>query len=115
MTGLDSKMNTPATLEKVEAEISRRLEEIEELQVSLELLKTEPGDYALARKLHSEQCTWNHTDGCGWFYEISNGIHDWSGYQHGVYLGRARRLFSECAKDGITPDTVFKYIKLLKN
>jgi hypothetical protein len=48
----------------------------------------------LAVELHDAKCTWNHTDGCGWFYEIRDGKHEWAGSSHGAYLKAARKLIS---------------------
>ena len=36
----------------------------------------------LACKLHSVLCTYDHTDGCGWYYEILKGVHNWQGNAH---------------------------------
>jgi hypothetical protein len=49
----------------------------------------------LAVELHEALCNWNHTDGCGWFYEIKPQSTDWSGYAHAEYLKRAKALVAE--------------------
>lgn len=36
----------------------------------------------LAIRAHDALCAWNHTDGCGWGYEIHNGVHNWNGTAH---------------------------------
>jgi len=46
----------------------------------------------LACELHSMMCTWNHTDGCGWFYEIHKNVHDWNRGDHARWLEKARKL-----------------------
>lgn len=51
----------------------------------------------LAIFLHSS-CRHNHTDGCGFYYEISNNEHNWSGYAHADYLRKAEKLISEFPK-----------------
>ena len=46
----------------------------------------------LAVALHKKQCRWNHTDGCGWYYEYNKGSHDWNGYSHKEYLTKAHNM-----------------------
>ena len=38
----------------------------------------------LAQYLHSRYCTWNHADGCFWFYENS-----WDEYTHAKWINEA--------------------------
>lgn len=44
----------------------------------------------IAIKLHRYTCKCNHTDGCSWFYEIKDGMHDWSGFEHKRYLNKVK-------------------------
>jgi len=46
----------------------------------------------LAIMLHDEFCTYNHTDGCSWHYEIKCGVHDWSGHTHLNWLKRTESV-----------------------
>lgn len=46
--------------------------------------------YELAGALHRLLCTWNHTDGCGWFYALN----DWKEYSHANYLEKARTVMA---------------------
>ncbi len=46
----------------------------------------------LADLLHELMCRHNHTDGCGWYYEIQDGHHNWTGSEHKRYLDRAIRM-----------------------
>lgn len=47
----------------------------------------------LAIDLHTSLCRWNHTDGCGWEYEIErNGEHRWGTHSHADYLNKAEAL-----------------------
>lgn len=72
--------------------------EIEELEQKIQVLKTEkarlqnmPDNQRLAEALHSVQCHWNHTDGCGWFYESW----DDPGYSRKEYLRKADAMLNE--------------------
>jgi len=57
----------------------------------------------LAEDLHDTMCTWNHIDGCGWWYE------DWSGSTHAKYLERAEKIMK------LLPNTsTYDIIEVLK-
>ena len=47
-------------------------------------------DEKLAAYLHSKFCTWNHADGCSWFYEET-----WNEYAHNSWVIKARALKSQ--------------------
>lgn len=51
----------------------------------------------LAIYLHSKHCSWNHTDGCGWEYEVKytsnhDAVHDWKGGAHHMWKEWAEQL-----------------------
>lgn len=48
--------------------------------------------------LHERECHWNHTDGCGWYYEVNKGIHDWAGSTHLDYLEKVLNAEHEYKK-----------------
>jgi len=58
----------------------------------------------LAEELHKELCGWNHTDGCGWYYENS-----WDEWTHEKYLKKAEELLEL----GVDIRTIFKIIKIV--
>lgn len=68
-------------------------------QEQLERIESAEGatdsEQKLAEELHEVLCRWNHTDGCGWHYEIKDGVADWSRYDHANYLKRAKALAAE--------------------
>ena len=45
---------------------------------------------SLACYLHKKFCSWNHVDGCSWFYE-----QHWVDYAHKVWLKNAKQLLEE--------------------
>lgn len=51
----------------------------------------------IAIKAHDLFCAWNHTDGCGWFYEndARNEEHVWRGDSHSHYLNQIEKLFKD--------------------
>lgn len=47
----------------------------------------------MAIKLHEMLCHGNHTDYCGWYYEIRDGVHDWNRWEHQHYLIYAHNCY----------------------
>ena len=79
-------------LEAAEAKAAKLRKEIEDKEKALaELSPLE----RLAVRYHDIHCIWNHTDGCGWFYEFKNKKHDWSGHAHGEYRRKAGILLTK--------------------
>lgn len=63
----------------------------------------------LAILIHSEQCRYNHTDGCSWHYEMKNNIPDWGAHAHSSYFEKATRMLK--ANDYNTIVSVMKSMK----
>lgn len=96
------------TEQEIQAEIDRLEAELKRIQ--MEKKKLESPLQELAILLHDKLCRWNHTDGCGWYYQISNeNGHDWCGYEHGRYLTKARNISKLCAKHDIKIETVLEF------
>ena len=68
-------------------------------------------DTELAEALHDMLCRWNHTDGCGWFYETDEKT-KWSGYAHKAYLDKARKLMNQLPD--MDPDDIIKVANTVK-
>lgn len=66
----------------------------------------------LAISLHDATCSWNHTDGCGWFYEIDKGIHNWTGYSHSSFLRKAETMMK--LLPGVDSETIIAVTKTIK-
>ena len=105
---------TYQTIASIEADIAKRKKELAELETKLETAKLESPEVQLARQLHTMLCSWNHTDGCGWFYEMKNGQDDWIGHAHDQYLTKARVLTNRCKEHNITTDQAIGIYKLVK-
>lgn len=69
-----------------------------------------PENKRMAILLHKNLCLCNHTDMCGWYYEIDGVIHDWEGYTHKEYLEKANKLI----QNGITLDTMETIFKCIR-
>lgn len=46
----------------------------------------------LAIAAHDALCRWNHTDGCGWGYEVRDGVHHWGASEHSRWLLRVAEI-----------------------
>ena len=83
-------------LNKLEKEIAEGERKLAEARAWLENTKADlaamPPEKKLAVALHELLCHSNHTDGCGWFYEIRNNVHDWNRGTHNDYLQMANRF-----------------------
>lgn len=86
-------------------ELERKVEELvdllaatkQELASAKKAMSMLTPEQRIAVRLHDLTCRWNHTDGCGWFYEFNNKQHDWNGSAHKAALEKARKLLIRCA------------------
>ena len=102
------------TIESVEKRITEAKQELAKLEHQLKTYQAEPRERQLARELHDLSCNQNHTDGCGWYYEISKGIDDWSRSEHREWLKRAQCLIKCCEMmhtDTVTATALYKVIR----
>lgn len=81
-------------MSSVEQQIAEHEKKIQELRAEQQRLRALSPERRLAEALHELQCTWNHTDGCGWFYEVSATYPGgaWNGYAHKRYLVKAKKV-----------------------
>lgn len=93
--------NTLREISEIERKLKKKQEEVDPI-----------GTVAIL--LHSITCKHNHTDGCSWFYEIVNGVHDWSRSEHAAQRHRAMLLLSSSVKKGVDADTVITVLKELQ-
>lgn len=68
----------------------------------------------LACKLHSTMCRANHTDGCGWYYEMKNDLHDWTGHAHKRYLDRSVKAIEVARQHNLDPTALVDIIDAIK-
>jgi hypothetical protein len=79
------------TREQIAKRKAELASELDDLNAEEERLLSLSEDRRLAEALHSMQCRWNHTDGCGWFYEIQKNVVNWNGWAHAEYLKKAHK------------------------
>ena len=72
-------------------------------------------DQLLAIQMHEALCNWNHTDGCGWHYEINRDkVHSWvAGSSHDGWLGKARKISAFCQTKHVTTDTAIELFRFM--
>jgi len=85
-------MSNREDLARQKEEILAKLTDIEAEEARL---LAASDDVELAEALHDMLCHWNHTDGCGWFYEFKDGEANWDGWAHERYLKKARGVMKE--------------------
>ena len=102
------------TIFSIEEKIKQHQAELATLEKQLEVAKNESPQEQLAKELHGMLCTWNHTDGCGWYYEFKNKQDDWTGRAHGEYLKRAQKLIHVCGERNCTVESAIEMFKLIK-
>lgn len=101
------------TIFSIEEKIKQQKASIAQLEKELEIAKLESPDRQLAKELHGMLCKWNHTDGCGWFYEMKGKQDDWSRPTHEEYLKKAQRLIHRCEQEGCSVNTAISLFKLV--
>ena len=102
------------TIFGIEEQIKQHEQGLKDLQAQLVDAKLESPDHQLATELHGMLCTWNHTDGCGWFYEFSNKKDNWAGDSHGRYLKKAQTLIHKCEQEGVQVELALGLYKMIK-
>lgn len=109
-------------IEELERELAQRKAELEKLikeekeaaeKAQAELDNNDPLKQ-LAIQLHNSLCRYNHTDGCGWYYEVSNERHNWNGCSHENWLNKAREVSTKLDEVGVSKEQAFEVIKILK-
>ena len=95
---------------KAQAELAQRRRLI--AAARQELAESTPA-HLLAIELHERMCHVNHTDGCCWYYAVTNGRHDWNNYSHRTWLAHAQRVINRLECEPVTPDNVVEFIKKL--
>ena len=103
-----------STRAEIERKIAKNREEATALAAELLALPKYTPVQELAIELHNSQCTHNHTDGCGWFYEFNKKDHMWTGSEHTRWLGKARKIQHICSAHNVGTNTALTIINSLK-
>ena len=85
----------------IDGEIAKLEEKIKELKKEKEAHQNLQDNEKLAILLHSKMCRFNHIDGCGWFYQMKNGIPTWKEYSQEEYLKKANKIIFEAKTQNI--------------
>lgn len=102
------------TLNEVESEIEKKRRDLAKLESvrknMLEDVQSASDAGQLAIELHKKFCNYNHTDGCGWLYEIRDGVHDWTKPDH----VRWHRMATTLLGRGYTRQLVLDIVNIIK-
>ncbi len=80
--------------------------------MGLEITKDNLDIFDLAIKIHTWACHYNHTDGCGWLYEIrEDGEHEWDKISHKNYLELAAVVLKLMIKFNLSFNDFIEIIK----
>lgn len=78
-------------LERVNGLLRKARDRVESLEQE-RLAEEEEPLKDIATRMHEVLCQYNHTDGCGWHYEVKDGVHNWTGWAHARWLKKAHDL-----------------------
>lgn len=81
--------------DKIDDQINLLKRQITELENQKRVLDELTPAQRLAISLHDILCTWNHTDGCAWYYEMKNNVPTWKDAAQQNYLGMATKLLKK--------------------
>ena len=107
---LDKLTREERDLEQAERDLAERKSKLAQARASLTALSP---THQLAIALHEKFCTWNHTDGCSWWYAVKDGVHDWGDYSHEKYLHKARMVMTRLRCEPVTEHNVAEFINIL--
>jgi len=102
------------TIALIDKAIADAEKQIIALKEQLRLEKLDSPDQQLAKELHGMLCTHNHTDGCGWYYEMKDKKDDWVGYAHTSWLTKVQTFTGLCAEKDINLADVLEAHKILR-
>lgn len=98
------------------AELEEKLENLRRQKlIEDEAARSLTPEQKLAIVMHNTMCPHNHADGCGWYYEVKNGIHDWRQPTHGLWLDRAGRFAHFCTNRSVSFETAEALVAHLHN
>ena len=87
-----------STYKSIDRDIQNAKDELRKAQEKLAKLEQDKKKFEglsdeqrFGELIHVSQCRWNHTDGCGWYYESW----DKHGYSRGEYLDKAIKILNE--------------------
>jgi len=77
----------------LEKELNSLKEQKEKEEKAIKLSKLSSNTIELAELIHEKLCHWNHTDGCGWYYEKWDDLN--LGYSKKEYYKKAEAILKD--------------------
>ena len=113
-----ARLDTPDKIDQRMAEIAEDVAELKAEMVRLTDGKTkfleQTPEQMLAITLHDTLCRHNHTDGCGWHYELDDDKHMWTRSTHRHWHANATQMIRLCLAENITTDVALKVISFAR-
>lgn len=88
---------TPDLVGKIE----KMKDELARLEAEYAALQALPLPERLAVMMHNKLCSQDHTEGCGWYYGVKSGKHDWNESEHKRRLEKSRNVIAKLTEHGI--------------
>ena len=102
------KTETLQQVKETRALIEKARAKLEEMSKQLDITENKHKELTSTQKLaivlHNKLCKWNHTDGCGWYYHMKDGLPTWADHSQQEYLKKATLLCLKADKLNITPE-----------
>lgn len=103
------------TTVSIREEIQKLQTELKNLEEQESALATLPFNQRLAVVLHESQCHSDHTEHCGWFYEVKKNVHDFTGDSHSRWLQYANSFITRiniATGEKLTPEEILEVAKI---
>lgn len=108
------------TILEVDREIQAARDKLEQLLRNKAIIEASRKElspqqkYAIA--LHDALCRHNHTDGCGWMYDVDSTtqIHNWNGAEHQRWFTKAGMFRTYCSDNRIPTDDAVKVLEYVQ-
>lgn len=97
---------------QLEQEIAEKQLEVAKIEKELNILEALKPRERIAIGLHDILCRHNHTDGCSWYHEVKEDVHDWTRSEHEDWLKKGVRLEDYIIDHDITEDELFEIVNL---
>lgn len=99
-----------ATTIELKRQIAALTKQLEKAIQEEETLNKLPLNHYVAILIHGRLCNHNHTDGCGWYYEVKNDIHDFAGSTHSYYVKKADKVIESMRANCDIDEAEYKHV-----
>lgn len=98
---------------EIERQIAELQKQREIAQIEEDRLKALSVEYRAAIIMHNCQCNSDHTEGCGWYYEVHKNVHDFGGSSHKWWVAIATTVVRRL-QHALGPSSDEQVLKILE-